>query len=441
VIVFTIITALVLLNGLFVAAEFAIVGTSRASVEHLAANGNRLARRVLGILEDAGRQDRYLATAQVGITVASLGLGMYGEHVLAELIAGWLSPWDDVSWLAVHAIASVIAVTLLTAVHIVIGEMVPKAMALQKAELTALYVTPVMLAIQTAIHPLVVVLNGLGNGLLKLMGVQRQEGGAERYHTTEELQFIIEESRVGGLLRGESGLILKELFEFGDLKAREVMVPRVALISIPVGAAPTDIRQVVRDTPHTRYPLHAGSLDQIIGSVHIKDLLRHLVEERPIAAADARPLPCVPGSAPLDAVLAAMRRDRAQMAVVMDEHGGTAGMVTIEDLFEEVVGEINEGREARLQISIRADGRLHVRGTVRLKDAGDAMSVTLEHPEATSVSGLVLTELGRPPVAGDTVQWGGVRFEVVSVRGKGVAEAVLSSAGQDPAAGPAQPAS
>lgn len=418
------IIALVALNGLFVAAEFAIVGAPRASIEYQASRGSVLAQRVRRVLEDAKRQDRYIATTQIGISVASLGLGMYGEHVLAEWIAQRLAPYDASPWIAAHAMASAIAIGALTYLHIVIGEMVPKALALQRAERTVLYVTPIILLLEAAVYPLVVALNGIGNALLRLIGVRRTEAGTDRYHTTEELQFIIEESQEGGLLRGESGKILRELFEFGDLTAGEAMVPRVLVTGIPVGTEPDELRAIVRSHAHTRYPIYSGDLDNIIGSLHIKDALRHILSNRPVTAREARPLPYVPGPLLLDEVLAAMRRYRSQMAVVMDQHGGTAGLLTIEDLFEEVVGEIEEGK-AHGPIVRDDQGRVHVRGTVRLEEAGEALGCALEHPKVTTISGLVLVLLGRPASVGDVVTYNHVRIEVTEVAGRGVRDAVV----------------
>jgi CBS domain containing-hemolysin-like protein len=422
-----IVLGLVVLNGLFVAAEFAIVGAPRASIEHQASRGSLLAQRVRRVLEDPKRQDRYIATTQIGISVASLGLGMYGEHVLAEWIAYRLEPYDASPWIAAHAMASAVAIGVLTYLHIVIGEMVPKALALQSAERTVLYVTPPILLMEAAIYPLVVALNGIGNALLRLLGVRRTEAGTDRYHTTEELQFIIEESQEGGLLRGESGNILRELFEFGDLTAGEAMVPRVLVSGIPVGTEPGELRAIVRAHAHTRYPVYSGDLDNIIGSLHIKDVLRHIVTNRAVTPRDARPLPYVPGPLLLDEVLAAMRRYRAQMAVVMDQHGGTAGLLTIEDLFEEVVGEIEEGK-AHGPIVKDARGRVHVRGTVRLEEAGEALGCALEHPKVTTISGLVLLLLGRPASIGDAIVYHGVRVEVTGVAGRGVRDAVVERA-------------
>jgi CBS domain containing-hemolysin-like protein len=421
-----IVALLVLMNGLFVAAEFAIVGAPRASIERLAAQGSRLARRVEWILDDPRRQDRYIATTQIGITVASLGLGMFGEHALAEWIATHLAALGEYQWLASHTLASVLAIALLTYLHIVIGEMVPKTLALQRAATTALYVTPFIEALGLALHPVVLGLNAVGNGLLRLIGIRRREVQTERYHTSEELQFIIQESQERGALRGESGRILRELFAFGDLTAGKVMVPRVQLVGIPVGSDMDEVRDLVRRDLHTRYPVYEGDLDHILGSIHIKHLLRHVVLNRPIEAGDARPLPHVPTTTPLDEVIAAMRQNRAQMAVVMDEYGGTAGLVTFEDLFEEVVGEIDEGRGRRQPITRAPDGRLIVRGTVRLEEVGDALGVPLDRQDVVTVSGLILTLLERPAAVGDVVSWNHARFEVSVVAGRGVGEAIVT---------------
>jgi CBS domain containing-hemolysin-like protein len=334
----------VLANGLFVAAEFAIVGAPRASLEHLAEKGNRRARRVVAILDNIRRRDRFIATTQVGVSLASLGLGMYAEHVVAEWIERSVGPFTIAGWITAHSVASVIAVAVLTYVHIVLGEMVPKTLALQGATRTALYVAPVIETLQKPVLPIVIALNGIRNAVLRAVGVGGGVAEEERYHSTEELQLIIQESKERGLLRGESGRILSELFEFGDLTAGQVMVPRVNLVSIRVGTTADQLREIVRTRPHTRFPVHTGDPDDILGSIHIKDLLRHIVSNQPVTAADARPVPYIPMTIALDELLGAMRRGRAQMAVVMDEHGGTAGIVTIEDLFEEVVGEIDEGR-------------------------------------------------------------------------------------------------
>jgi CBS domain containing-hemolysin-like protein len=350
---------------------------------------------------------------------------MYGEHELADWIAPRLEMFGSLRWVAAHTLASVLAVAALTYLHIVVGEMVPKALALQRAGHTVLYVSPVIEFLELSLYPVVVALNGIGNGVLRLIGIKRREVDTERYHTSEELQFIIQESQEGGLLRGESGKILRELFEFGDLTAREVMVPRVQLVGIPMGADAGQLREIVRRALHTRYPVYSGSFDNILGNVHIKRLLRHFVTGSSLDASDTTPLPYVPLTTPLDEVMAAMRKDRAQMAVVMDEHGGTAGLITFEDLFEEVVGEIDEVR-GRMPITRGPGGQLLVRGTVRLKDVGEAMGCEWEHPDVVTVSGLVLALLRRPAAVGDAAIWNGLRVEVTAVSGRGVGEATIT---------------
>ncbi|HEX2204473.1 MAG TPA: hemolysin family protein [Longimicrobium sp.] len=423
-----VIVVLLLLNALFVAAEFAIVGAPRAAVERLAAGGDRTARRVADILHDPRRQDRYIATAQLGITVASLGLGMYGEHAVAEWIAGALHAagmGEEGRWITAHSLASVIAVAILTYFHIVVGEMIPKSLALQQALRTALWVTPPMLAIQKLVFVLVVGLNALGNGLLRLFGIRRQERSAEHVRTPEELQYIVRESQAGGMLRRESADVVQELLEFGDLTAGEVMVPRVRVVGLPVGASFEEVTRIVRESPHTRYPIYEGDLDHIVGMVHIKDLFRRLRSRRAVHANDARPVPYLPETADIDTLLKALRAARTQMAVVMDEHGGTAGVITIEDLFQEVVGDIEEG-SGQAEMRREGEGRAAVAGTVRLDEIGEFLGVVLEHDEVDSVSGLVLALLGRPPLAGDVVEYDDVRFEVTVVEGHGVGEAVAT---------------
>jgi CBS domain containing-hemolysin-like protein len=428
VIEFSIITALIVLNGVFVAAEFAIVGAPRAAIDARATRGDRLARLVQGVLRDAQKQDRYIATAQLGITVASLGLGMYGEHVLAVEIYDALGGAGLPAWVVSHGTASVMAVAILTYFHIVIGEMVPKSLALQKAEHLALWITPPMLWIKNVLYPFIVALNGLGNGILRVFGVNRQIRNAEHYYTPEELQLIVQESEELGALRAESGQVIQELFEFGDLTAGEVMVPRVRISGIPLGAPPSRVRELLSRSAHTRYPIFEGDLDHILGMIHIKDLLRLLLNNEVIQASHARPVPVVPETGHIDSVLDVMRRDRTQMVVVIDEHGGTAGIVTLEDLFEEVVGDIDESPASARQVYRDRLGRLRVPGTMRLDEVGQQFDLDLEHDEVDSVSGLVLALLGRPPQVGDSVRYDRLQFNVTAVKGHGVEEVAVTLA-------------
>jgi len=290
----------------------------------------------------------------------------------------------------------------------------------------ALWITPPMLWTKNLLFPFVVGLNEIGNFLLRRVGVHRQVQHAEQYYTPEELQMVVQESEERGALRAESGHMLQELFEFGDLTADQVMVPRVRISGIEIGATPSEIRALLSSSAHTRYPIYEKDLDHIVGMIHIKDILRLLLNDETMGPGHARPLPLMPETAELDDVLDTMRRERTQMVIVLDEHGGTAGIVTLEDMFEEVVGEIAEGPGGRPATYRDTEGRLRVRGTLRIDEAGQEFDIELEHEEVDSVSGLVLMLLGRTPVVGDAVRFDRLLFEVTAVKGLGVEECAVS---------------
>ena len=361
-------------------------------------------KRVLRLLTTPADQDRYIATSQLGITVASLGLGMFAEHDIAFWLARHLDVPETWRFVTAHALGSVAAITILTFIDIVLGEMVPKSLALQHADWMARAVYWPMRVAQLALFPFVTVLTVIGRGVLRIFGVTRTANAHEQFHTPDELRLIIEESERGGALRSEAGHLLAELFAFGDLTAGQVMVPRVRMVGLPVGAPADAVREILTRHRHTRFPVYDADLDHIVGLLHVKDLLKKVIANEGITAADARPIPVVPETKPLDDVLTTMQRAHAHMAVVIDEHGGTAGVISIEDLIEEVVGDIDDGVARAQQITVQPDGSVRAAGTVRLDELGQALGITLEHEEVDSVSGLVLARLGRPPRVGDVAE-------------------------------------
>lgn len=420
-----IIALLILANGLFVAAEFALIGAPRATIEQRASQGSRLARHVLEVISNPKLQDRYIATAQLGITFASLGLGMYGEHTLAarlyELMSGW--GWD--SWLAAHSVASGISIVFLTYLHIVLGEMVPKSLALLYAERLSLLISKPMHCVYLVFYPLVLVLNTLGNTFLKLMGLTRKRPD-NFYHSPKELQYIIEESQQQGLLKEEEARVMKELFDFNNLMAHEVMTPRVRVQGIPYGATAAEVRQLIRNSRHTRYPVYKNDLDHVVGMIHTRDIFLLLRRHDVLSDRYIRPVPFIPVTTRLENVFGIIRENRSHMVIVMDEYGGMAGLLTKEDVFAEVVEGLEENSSGLPEGSTNTPGSCRVPGTMRLDELGEKFGEVLSHEEVDTVSGLILMFLERPAQVGDVAEYKHFRMEVQSVHERGVEECLVT---------------
>jgi CBS domain containing-hemolysin-like protein len=419
-----IIIVLILLNGLFVAAEFAIIGVRPTRIAQLASAGDRTAIGIKQILDDPIRQDRYIATAQVGITLASLGLGMYGEATVARWIEAPLAAAFGLGTAAAHTIAVIISLSLLTFAHVVVGEMVPKSLALQYAERTVFAISGLMGVIKRIFSPAVLLLNAIGNGLLGLLGIPVNV--ARRLYSPEELGLVVSESAEGGLLTSQQEQLIQNIFDFGDRRVGQVMTPRPRIEALPIDLPPTELPQRLATARRSRLVVYDRDLDHIVGVVLLKEAIQRQLE-RPGAVSVRellRPMAMVPESASIGKVLASFKRRRAHIALVIDEYGGTAGVVTLEDLVEEVVGEVHDEFDSAELPPLREvePGVLLVRGDVLLEDLYDAAGITLpeELPEVETVAGLVLTLLGRPAEVGDSVTIHEVRMQVEAVQGLAV---------------------
>ncbi len=417
----------VLLNGFFVAAEFAIIGVRSTQLEPMAEEGHNAAAKVLAVLNSRSAQDQYIATAQLGITVATLGLAMYGEPQIAHFVEPYLAQWMDVEaeTAVVQTVGYIFSLSLLTYLHIVVGEMVPKSMALSDAVKTALLVSrPMQWTVKLLRHP-VRMLNAIGNRLLHLFRVPPVQGHA-RVLSAEELELIVSESAEGGILNEEEEEMILNIFDFSERLVGQVMTPRTKVQAIPHNMSTENILALVASSRHSRFPVYEEDLDHIIGMLHVKDLLRQRVRRQgPLdIRLLLRPVPAVPEDHSVAVLLAAFKRQHLHMAIVLDEFGGVAGIVTLEDLVEEVVGEVrdefDQEREPYLEIE---PGVLEVVGNYLVDDLAEDVYLGGEDelPNVETVGGLIVTRLRRPPKVGDEVVYHEhVHFKVLDVDGRAV---------------------
>ena len=434
-----IILALILVNGLFVAAEFAILGVRPARVAQLAQEGDATAVGLKQLLDDPIRQDRYLATAQIGITLASLGLGMYGEATVAHWIEAPLGRLFGLGATAAHTIAVVVALSLMTFAHVVIGEMVPKSLALQYAERTAFAISGVMAVMRRVFAPAVLLLNGIGNALLRLLRIPVKV--ERRLYASEELELVVAESAEGGLLDSQQEQLIQNIFDFSDRHVGQVMTPRPRIVGLPVTLPPAELPRRLATARRTRIVIYDNDLYHVAGMVLLKEAIgRLMAKPEGVSLRELiRPMPVVPESAPVGRVLAAFKRTRTHIALVIDEYGGTAGVVTLEDLVEEVVGEVRDEFDVAELPPLReiGPGVLVARGDLLIEDLRETANLELpdaeELPDVETVGGLVVALLGRPAQVGDEVRLAGLSFQVEQVAGLAV-EAVRVSVDPTPAA-------
>jgi CBS domain containing-hemolysin-like protein len=414
--------ALVLANGFFVAAEFSIVTVRKTRVDQLIAEGHRGAHAVRRAVSNP---DGFIAATQLGITMASLGLGWIGEPVLASMIQPAFNALPNyLAEATAHSISVAIAFAIVTALHIVLGELAPKTIALEKAERTALLVVgPTELFMKT-FRPFIVLLNGTGRAVVKMLGLH-SKGGHAMVHSEEELKMLVTASQEAGVLEEGEEQMLHRVFGFADLTAGQIMVPRTELVAIPVGASRQEIVDRIANGRHTRLPVYEGDLDNIIGMLHVTDLVKVLAT--PGAEIDpkalARETLTVPETLSADDLLAEMRRRRVREALVIDEYGGTAGLVTFESLMERIGGEFG-GATAR--IAVRPDGSADIDGLALVTDINAQFGLHIDEDEYSTLGGYVLGRLGRRPRIGDTVEVEGRTMRVDALDGLRVARVWLS---------------
>jgi len=401
------VACLILLNGFFVAAEYSLVTVRRTRLQELADEGNRSARSVMLITSDP---PHFIAAMQLGVTLTSLAIGAIGERVLAGLFGAWLGTF----------FAVVLAFLVITFMHVVVGELVPKGIALSFTDRIALGVSVPVRAFFFVFAPLIWVLQRSSDAAQRLIGIDPDhiEGQA---HSEAELKMLLEMSSERGEIEHDEREMLYKVFDFADKEASDVMVPRPEVVGISIEMAPREALRAVLESPYTRYPVYRESLDEIVGILHVRDLFSALHDpalgEVELAAL-LRPAYVVPETKDLAALLAEFRRTNQHMSVVVDEYGSTQGIVTLEDLLEEIVGEIedefdlpDESIERVNETTVRVDG------TFSIDDFNEELGATLEHEDYHTVAGYVFDLLGRAAAPGDEVRSDGVRFTVLDVEG------------------------
>ena len=422
---------LLIVNGFFVAAEFALTAARWTKLEEMAAGGNSRARVALSSIRELSFM---LAGAQLGITMASLALGYVAEPAIAHLIEGALDNVVDIPSGVLHTISLALALTIVVFFHMVIGEMAPKNIAISEAETTALWLAVPFRLYANLFRPFIAVLNAVANGTLRLLGVEPQDEIFSK-HTAEEIGSMVEESAKQGMLREFEHRLLTGAVALSERDAASVMVPRTEMTALPVTTTPEDIERVVLETGHSRIPLFGRDLDNVAGFFHAKDLLRIATSARdePISRKYIRQMLVVPESRELRPLLVDMRRRRQHLALVVDEHGGTSGVVTLEDLLEELVGEIRDEYDiGEIGIERLGEGRYVIPGSLHITDAADHLGLHIPEGEYETVAGFLMDKLGRIPKRRDVIEHAGWKLRVRQMHRRRVVQVVAEAPAQPP---------
>ncbi|HMG70105.1 MAG TPA: hemolysin family protein [Gemmatimonadaceae bacterium] len=413
---------LVLLNGFFVGAEFALVRSRRTRLEAMVRSGDRLARFAVRAVSNISR---ILSASQLGVTLASLGLGWVAESTVGDIFANMFSYMPFAMEMSLRlTLGAALALVIVTYLHVVFGELTPKAAALNHPEALARWLAPPLLFFAWITTPFTYFLNKSSQVILRILG-QEKAGSEEAVHSPEEIRLLVEQSQESGQMLAHDADMIDAVFEFSEKNAREVMTPRTELVALPVEATLSEVLGVVQESGLSRYPVYDESIDNIIGVVLAKDLLKLLAPRANTEAFDLpsimRPVHVIPGSREVEEVLADFKRLKEHMAVVLDEYGGTAGVVTMEDLLEEIVGEIldeyDTPEDAEAPLHTRAGDTL-VPGSTHIGELNEHFSLTIPDEDFTTIGGYVFGILGRLPVVGDRVIAGGAVFTVREMDGR-----------------------
>lgn len=417
-------------NAFFVAAEFGLIAARPTRLEQLIEEGNKRARSALRSTQEISFM---LAGTQLGITMASLGLGYVAEPAVARLIENALEGTMALPEGATHALAVVIALSIVVFFHMVFGEMAPKNIAIAEPERTAMAIALPYRAYAWVFRPVIYVLNLAARSFLKMLGVEQKKDLAAA-RSSEEIGFLIAESARGGMLKVFEHRLLSSAVAFGSRDAGAVMIPRTEITAAPVTATPRDLERLVVETGHSRIPIYVGDLDNVVGFLHAKDLLK--VDDRhwdePLRRELVRQMLVVPESLRLHPLMLEMRRQRKHFALVVEEHGGTAGIVTLEDLLEELVGEIlDEYDEDQAGIQRLPRERFLVPGTLRIDEAAERLGVDLPEGEYETIAGFLMDRLGRIPKRRDAIGYEDWVLRVLSMYRRRVVKVLIEKLPQE----------
>lgn len=407
-------------NGFFVASEFAMVKVRKTRIEQLVNEGNFNAKIAMEALKDL---DKFIAAVQLGVTISSIGLGWVGEGTLAKIIEPLFVFLPGTSQtVATHTVSVSIAFALITFFHVVIGELIPKSIALEYTEKTALWVARPMQILTFFFNPFIWLLNGFGNLVLKLLNIPHSHKGS-LVHSTEELDMLVNASYDGGVLNETEKEMLHNVFKFSDLTAKQVMIPRTDMVCIPIDMPLEELNRLAAENQYTRYPVYEEDIDHITGLVHVKDLYSLSINDEtcPIEKIQ-REILLVPETITMDNLVLEFKKRKGQMAIVVDEFGGTSGLITLEDVLEEIFGEVQDEFDEEEECDFKeiAPNTYLANSMIRVDEFAEFFQIDekeIDDEDVDTIGGLVLKLLGRLAEVNDTVTIHDFKFVVKEVDG------------------------